>query len=184
MTTTDAIELLKKHIRNIPDFPKPGILFRDITPILENPQVAKILLQLLKDKVKTLDFDGIAGIESRGFIFGQALALELGLPFYLIRKKGKLPAQTFQADYELEYGAATIEVHQGSIPKNKRILIHDDLLATGGTASAAASLVRQSQAEVVGYLFIIYITALKGAEKLKELNPNLDKNSVFSIIEY
>ena len=184
MTPIEEIELLKKHVRDIPDFPKPGILFRDITPILEDPKSAKLLLGLLKKKVEHLKLDGIAGIESRGFIFGQALALELELPFYLIRKKGKLPGQTFQAAYELEYGAATIEVHQNSIPKGKKILIHDDLLATGGTASAAASLVGQSQAEVVGYLFIIYITALQGEEKLKKMNPNNTKNNIYSIIHY
>lgn len=177
-----TIELLKQHVRDIPDFPKPGILFRDITPILEDPKAAKILLELLKNKVSNLHIEGIAGIESRGFIFGQALALELGLPFYLIRKKGKLPAQTFQADYELEYGAATIEMHKDSIPKGKRILIHDDLLATGGTASAAASLIEQSQAQVAGYLFIICISALKGEERLKKRSPNVEE--IHSVIYY
>ena len=180
----NELESIKAQVRDIPDFPKPGILFRDITPILENPHVAKALLALMKQKIEHLAIDGIAGIESRGFIFGSALALELGLPFYLVRKKGKLPGKTFQASYELEYGAATIEMHQNSIPAGKNILIHDDLLATGGTASAAANLIAQSNAKVAGYLFIIYLSALKGKEKLLKTNPHLTNENIHTMIHY
>lgn len=176
----DSIELMQK-IRTVKDFPKPGILFRDISPWLEDPKYSRAVLDLSLAKIKHLKIDGIAGLESRGFIFGQALALELQLPFYMIRKAGKLPGATYRADYALEYGQASLEIHQQSIFKGAKILIHDDLLATGGTALAAQNLVLQTGAEVVAYLFLIELGDLGGAKTIEKQDKNAQ---IYSLIYY
>jgi adenine phosphoribosyltransferase len=160
------LDLVKSCVRDIPDFPKPGILFRDITPILSNAAANVALLDLLEEQAKLFRVDGILGVESRGFLYGQALAIRMNVPFYLARKKGKLPAEILQASYDLEYGSATLEVHKDSIPLGANILVHDDILATGGTAEAASKLVELSGANVSGFLFIIRLLALRGQERL------------------
>lgn len=156
---------LENIIRDVPDFPKPGIIFKDITPILQDPV-------LCQDLVKALvapfigKVDAVAGIESRGFLFGMGMAQALSVPFIPIRKKGKLPFHKFNVAYNLEYGSAEIEVHEDAAKKGDRVLIHDDLLATGGTAAAAQQLMSKLGAEVVAYSFIINLTFLNGAAKL------------------
>ena len=132
---------IKETIRDIPNFPKEGIIFKDITPIMQNPQLCKDIVDNIKNKVKDLNIQGVAGIESRGFLIGMPLALALNVPFILIRKKGKLPYKTVSYKYDLEYGSAEIEMHTDAVTKNQNILLHDDLLATGGSASAAAELI-------------------------------------------
>ena len=146
-------ERIKASIRDINNFPKEGIVFKDITPILGDPQLVRDIVQDLKNKVNQLDIDAIACIESRGFWFGTILAYELGVPIIPIRKKGKLPHQTVSVEYDLEYGSAVIEAHVDAIAPGSRILIHDDLLATGGTANATADLIHQSGGIIVGFSF-------------------------------
>ncbi|MFT6844704.1 MAG: adenine phosphoribosyltransferase [Flavobacteriales bacterium] len=159
------VNRLEKVIRDVPDFPKPGILFKDITPILQDPILCKDLVQELA-RPFIGKVDAVAGIESRGFLFGMGMAQALNVPFIPIRKKGKLPFHKFSVAYDLEYGSAEIEVHEDAAKKGDRILIHDDLLATGGTAAAAQQLIHKLGAEVVGYSFIINLTFLQGAGKL------------------
>ena len=171
------IEAIKNTIRAIPDFPEKGILFRDITPILEDPKLIKKVLDHLTDEYSRRNIDALACIESRGFIFGVPVALALGVPIILIRKAGKLPWRTHSAAYSLEYGEAILEMHTDSIKKNDRILIIDDLLATGGTAEAAVNLVEKAEGVVVGLSFVIELIDLKGRKRLKE-------HEVFSLIEY
>ena len=160
---------LKKHIRSIPDYPKKGILFRDITTLVKNAEAFKFTNDKIIEIAKKIKFDKIAAIESRGFIFASTVSYQLQKPFILLRKKNKLPAETHSIDFKLEYGNATIEVHKDSIEKKERILIIDDLIATGGTAEAAAKLVEISGGEVAGFIFVINLFDLPGNGLLKLL---------------
>jgi adenine phosphoribosyltransferase len=155
-------EKVKSVIRDVPDFPKPGILFKDITPVLANTDLVHEIVQVLVKDFKAGNYDAIIGIESRGFIFGSLLAYELEIPFIPVRKAGKLPFHTLSESYDLEYGKATIEIHQDALKPGSRVLIHDDLLATGGTAAAAARLVRKLGANPVAFSFLINLSFLKG----------------------
>jgi adenine phosphoribosyltransferase len=166
-------EEIKSVIRDVPDFPKPGIMFKDITPIMLNPTLSNKILDAMVEKYKDIEIDKIAGIESRGFLFGYALAMRLNKPFVLIRKKGKLPYKKISFDYDLEYGSATIEMHTDAILPNEKVLIHDDLLATGGSASAAAELVMMSGGQVVAFDFLVDLTFLQGNERLIKYTNNI-----------
>jgi adenine phosphoribosyltransferase len=163
MTDTEA---LSQAIRDVPDFPKPGILFKDITPVLLDPGLLGAAIKLFADRHRGAGIDKIAGIESRGFIFAGPLALELNAGFIPIRKKGKLPHQTIDVSYELEYGEATLEVHLDALSRGERILIIDDLLATGGTAAASAALIEQLGGTVVEIDFLVELAFLNGRERL------------------
>ncbi|HBM15229.1 MAG TPA: adenine phosphoribosyltransferase [Lentisphaeria bacterium] len=167
-----SIELLKAAIREIQDFPKKGILFRDITPLLKSPILMNEILDIMADNYKDQNPTIIVGLESRGFIFGMALATKMGVPFAPIRKKGKLPYKTYSVTYDLEYGSDTIEIHQDAINSKDRIIVVDDLLATGGTAIAAEKLIKHFNAKVLGFEFVIELESLKGREKLKGYNVN------------
>lgn len=162
------IALLKENIRNIPDFPKPGIQFKDITPLLQNPETLELTSQVLARPFRDKEIDYVVGLESRGFLFGTNLAQDLHAGFIPIRKPGKLPADTISATYALEYGEDTIEMHKDAFSKGDRILIHDDLIATGGSAKAATDLVEKLGGEVAGYSFIIALKALQGGKKLPD----------------
>lgn len=163
---------IKNAIREVPDFPTPGVNFKDITPIFENPALCQEIIQAFTQQLPQKP-DAIIGIESRGFLFGFLLAYQLQVPFILARKAGKLPYKTVKAEYNLEYGSAAIEINENSIQPGQNILIHDDLLATGGTASAAAQLVAHHQAQVLAFTFLIELTFLKGKEKLLKYTPNI-----------
>ncbi len=163
-----SIQYLRECIRDVKDFPKPGIIFKDITPLLKNPDTLHITSRLLAKPFAGHKIDLVVGLESRGFLFGPALAMKLQCGFVPIRKPNKLPAETVSATYQLEYGEDKVEIHADSIIKGNRVLIHDDLMATGGTAAAATELVERLGGQVVGYSFIIKIDALKGGEKLKK----------------
>ena len=158
---------LKKHIRSIPDYPKKGILFRDITTLIKNAEAFKYTNDKIIEIAKKIEFDKVAAIESRGFVFASTVSYQLQKPFILLRKKNKLPAETHSVDFELEYGKATIEVHKDSIEKNEKILIIDDLIATGGTAEAAAKLIKISGGQVAGFIFVINLFDLPGDKLLK-----------------
>jgi len=158
------------YIRNVPDFPKPGILFRDITPLLAHGDAFAAAVSEMACFVPS-DVDVVVGIEARGFIFGAALAYELNKGFVPIRKEGKLPAQTAQAEYALEYGVDRLEIHRDALAKGHKAVIVDDLLATGGTAKAAGELVQALGAEVSAFVFFIELTRLKGREKLRDIAP-------------
>ena len=157
---------LKKHIRSIKDYPKKGILFRDITTLIKNPEAFKYTNDKIIEISKKIDFDKVSAIESRGFIFASTVSYILNKPFILLRKKNKLPAETFSVDFELEYGTATIEVHKDSIEKNGSVLIIDDLIATGGTAEAAAKLVEMSGGNIAAFIFAINLFDLSGSDNL------------------
>jgi len=158
---------LKKYIRSIPDYPKKGILFRDITTLIKNPKAFKFTNDKIIKIAKNIDFDKVAAIESRGFVFASTISYILGKPFILLRKKNKLPAETYSVDFTLEYGDATIEVHKDSISKGEKILVIDDLIATGGTAEAAAKLIDKSGGNVAGFIFVINLFDLPGNKLLK-----------------
>ena len=158
---------LKKHIRSIPDYPKKGILFRDITTLIKNAEAFKFTNDKIVELAKKVEFDKVAAIESRGFVFASTISYLLNKPFILLRKKNKLPAETHSIDFELEYGKATIEVHKDSINKNEKILIIDDLIATGGTAEAAAKLIEISGGQVASFIFVINLFDLPGNNLLK-----------------
>ena len=158
---------LKKHIRSIPNYPKKGILFRDITTLIKNAEAFKYTNDRIIDLAKNIQFDKVAAIESRGFVFASTVSYQLNKPFVLLRKKNKLPAETYSIDFELEYGKATIEVHKDSIDKDEKILIIDDLIATGGTAEAAAKLIEISGGKVAGFIFVINLFDLPGNQLLK-----------------
>ncbi|MEY3298396.1 MAG: Adenine phosphoribosyltransferase [Cyanobacteriota bacterium] len=160
---------LKAHIRDIPDFPKPGILFRDITPLLSNPNALQYSIDYFAEQVADYRPDYIVGIESRGFMFGMPLAYKMGVGFAPVRKPGKLPAAVHAASYDLEYGSDTLELHQDAFPAGSRVLIIDDLIATGGTASATYDLVAKTGSTVVGFGFVIELLALEGRAKLPEV---------------
>ena len=166
-------ENLKSVIRDVPDFPKPGILFKDISTIMLDPKLSKEVLTHLKDLYQAESIDAVAGIESRGFLFGYPFAMELGVPFILIRKKGKLPYKKRSHSYELEYGSAVIEMHEDAVKKGQKVLIHDDLLATGGSASSAAELIKKCGGSVFGFNFLVALDFLKGDEKLKNHSSNI-----------
>ena len=166
-------ENLKSVIRDVPDFPKPGILFKDISTIMLDPKLSKEVLTHLKDLYQAESIDAVAGIESRGFLFGYPLAMELGVPFILIRKEGKLPYKKKSHSYELEYGSAVIEMHEDAVKKGQKVLIHDDLLATGGSASAAAELIKKCGGSVFGFNFLVALDFLKGDQKLKNYSSNI-----------
>jgi adenine phosphoribosyltransferase len=170
---------IKQAVRDVKDFPKPGIVFKDITPILKDPALCVEIIQALAGQVKGLNIDVVAGIESRGFLFGPSLAQALNVPFVPIRKAGKLPYKTIQQSYDLEYGSATIECHQDALVKGQRVLIHDDLLATGGTVIAASRLVKQLGASIAAYSFVISLDFLNGRARLKS-----HSNQVFSLASY
>ena len=157
---------LNALIRDVPDFPKPGIVFKDITPLLADPDGLKTSIDLLAEACAGKDIDAIVGIESRGFIFGTALAVRLGVSFVPVRKPGKLPAATDRVEYALEYGTDALEIHQDALGAGNRVLIVDDLLATGGTAAATGKLVANQGALVAGYAFLIELTFLAGRDKL------------------
>tara|TARA_B110000211_G_C13939032_1_gene490773 strand:+ start:31 stop:558 length:528 start_codon:yes stop_codon:yes gene_type:complete len=159
---------LKKYIRSIKDYPKKGILFRDITTLIKNPEAFKFTNDRIIEISKKIDFDKVSAIESRGFIFAAAVSYTLNKPFILLRKKNKLPAETHSVDFKLEYGEATIEVHKDSISKNEKILVIDDLIATGGTAEAAAKLIELSGGTVAGFIFVINLFDLTGNALLKK----------------
>ena len=159
---------LKKHIRSIPDYPKKGILFRDITTLIKNAEAFKFTNDKIIELAKTIEFDKVAAIESRGFVFASTVSYKLNKPFILLRKKNKLPAEVHSVDFELEYGKATIEVHKDSIEKNEKILVIDDLIATGGTAEAAAKLIEISGGQVAAFIFVINLYDLPGNNLLKK----------------
>ena len=170
---------LKKFIRSIPDYPKKGILFRDITTLIKDEKAFEETINQIVERSKKFKFNKIAAIESRGFVFASAVSYILKKPFIMLRKKNKLPAETHSIDFELEYGTATIEVHKDSIEKGEKILIIDDLIATGGTAEAAAKIVEISGGEVAGFIFVINLFDLPGEKLLKE-----KKYKVQSLIEF
>ena len=159
---------LKEYIRSIPDYPKKGILFRDITTLIKNEKAFTNCIDQIVEKSKKFNFNKIAAVESRGFVFASAISYILKKPFILLRKKNKLPAETHSVDFELEYGKATIEVHKDSINANEKVLIIDDLIATGGTAEAAAKLVELSGGKVAGFIFVINLFDLPGEKLLKK----------------
>jgi len=168
---------LKKYIRSILDFPKKGILFRDITTLLKDKKAFKEAIDLLVKKYKNKKIDKIVAPEARGFILAGALSARLNCGFVPVRKRGKLPAKTYSVTYSLEYGQDTLEIHQDALSKGERVLILDDLLATGGTAQALIELVKKSEAKIIGLTFLIELTDLKGREKLKNY-------PVYSLIKY
>jgi adenine phosphoribosyltransferase len=171
MTISQKID---QAIRTIPDFPKPGIQFKDITPILREATLCKEIAVELARPYKGQTINVVAGIESRGFLFGMLMAHELDCAFAVIRKKGKLPHKTVEIEYALEYGSAVIEMHEDEIQSGQRVIIHDDLLATGGTASAAAQLIQKVGGEVAGFSFLIELEFLKGRSKLVSFNPRIE----------
>lgn len=168
---------LRKHIRDIPDFPKEGIIFKDITTLLKDKRAFKNAIDTLAKKFKGKKLDYIVGIEARGFIFGAALAYKLGVGFVPVRKKGKLPHKTRSVSYQLEYGTDTLEIHEDALTQGARVVIVDDLLATGGTVQAVADLVRGSGAVIAGIAFLVELSFLNGKERLKDLQ-------IFSLIKY
>ena len=159
---------LKEYIRSIQDYPKKGILFRDITTLIKNEKAFTYSIDQIASYSKEFKFNKIAAVESRGFVFASALSYILKKPFILLRKKNKLPAETHSVDFELEYGTATIEVHKDSINKDDSVIIVDDLIATGGTAEAAAKLIKISEGKVAGFIFVINLFDLGGSDKLIE----------------
>ena len=157
---------LKEYIRSVPDYPKKGILFRDITTLIKNEKAFIETINQIVERSKNFEFNKIAAIESRGFIFASAISYLLKKPFILLRKKNKLPAERYSVDFELEYGTATIEMHKDSINKNDSVLIIDDLIATGGTADAAAKIIEMSKGNVSGFIFVINLFDLGGCDNL------------------
>jgi adenine phosphoribosyltransferase len=164
---------IKERIRDVKDFPKEGILFKDITPILEDPKLCNEIINEFVRLLSDVKLNAIVGVESRGFLFGMMLANQLGVPFIPVRKKGKLPYKTVSYKYDLEYGSAEVEMHIDTIKPNWRVLVHDDLLATGGTAVAAAELIKQQGASVAGFAFLVGLDFLNGNEKLKPYSENI-----------
>lgn len=165
--TLNNFDYVRSHVRQIPDFPKKGILFLDITTATKDPKAFKMSVDFLHDQFKDENLDYVAGVESRGFIYGAALAAALGIGFVPIRKPNKLPAETISETYDLEYGSDTIEMHKDALKEGDRVVVIDDLLATGGTAAAACNLVKKVKAEPVAAAFIIELDPLKGREKIE-----------------
>lgn len=164
---------LKDVIRDVPDFPKPGIVFKDITPILKNIHLCQRILEAFMDRLQPDTIDVVAGIESRGFLFGLWLAQQLGKPFVPIRKQGKLPYHTVAQAYTLEYGEAIIEIHEDAFRRGARVLIHDDLLATGGTVIAASELIQKLGGSIAGYAFVVSLDFLEGKKKLADYSQQI-----------
>lgn len=171
------VSLLRSRIRDIPDFPEKGILFRDITPLLADVEAFRASIDMMAEQLDGERVDAVIGIESRGFMFGAALADKLGVGFVPVRKPGKLPAATYRAEYDLEYGSDAVEIHRDALEAGERVVVVDDLIATGGTAEATAELVRQCGAEVAAFAFVINLIDLEGAKKLAP-------HRVISILEY
>ncbi|MDO4321530.1 MAG: adenine phosphoribosyltransferase [Lachnospiraceae bacterium] len=157
---------IEEYVRSIPDFPEPGIIFRDVTSILQDAEGLKLSIDLIQEKLEGVDFDVVAGTESRGFIFGVPVAYNMHKPFVPVRKKGKLPCETVSMEYALEYGTATIEMHKDAIKPGQKVVVIDDLIATGGTIEAAIKLIEQLGGEVVKVVFLMELAGLKGREKL------------------
>lgn len=168
---------LEDYVRSIPDFPEPGVIFRDVTSILQDADGLRLAIDSIQEELKDVDVDVIVGTESRGFIFGVPVAYNLHKPFVPVRKKGKLPCKTISMDYDLEYGSATIEMHQDSIRPGQKVAIIDDLIATGGTVEAAAKMIESLGGQVVKIVFLMELAGLKGRERLK-------KYDVSSVIRY
>ena len=168
---------LEEYVRSIPDFPEPGIIFRDVTSVLQDADGLHLAIDTMEDLVKDLDYDVVVGPESRGFIFGMPIAYNNHKPFVLIRKKGKLPLETVEESYDLEYGSATIEMHKDSIKPGQKVVIIDDLIATGGTVEACAKMIERLGGEVTRIVFLMELAGLKGREKLA-------KYDVKSVIRY
>jgi adenine phosphoribosyltransferase len=172
-------EKLRQTIRNIPDFPEPGIQFKDITPLLSDTKLCAQTAKALADPFRSTGVDVVAGVESRGFLFGVLIAHELDCPFTMVRKSGKLPYKTVAQSYDLEYGSASIEMHIDAVEEGQRVLIHDDLLATGGTAQATAELIKKVGGKIAGFNFVVALTALNGMERLQPYSDN-----IVSIVKY
>ena len=172
-------EKIAAKIRDINDFPVKGVVFKDITPVLKDMELFNEITDIFARRYKDAKIDKVAGIESRGFIFGMPLAVKMGIPFVPIRKKGRLPAETVSVSYQLEYGTAAIEIHRDAVSKGERVLIVDDLLATGGTTNAAIELIRKLEGETAAAVFAIELSFLRGRENIQ--NKKLD---VFSILKY
>lgn len=164
----NLVERITKGIRTVPDFPKQGIQFKDITPLLQDVQLSADITHFLAEYWSSKEIDLVVGIESRGFIWGNSLAQAMQVPFVPIRKKGKLPAETYSFEYDLEYGSAEVEIHKDAISKEQRVLVHDDLLATGGTGLAAAELIKQCDGMLAGFSFLIALDFLNGRDALKD----------------
>lgn len=164
---------IKNAVRNVPNFPKEGIMFKDITPILQDVELCRAITKEFANRLVELKPDLIVGIESRGFLFGMLIANALNIPFIPIRKKGKLPSDCYAIEYDLEYGSACIEIHKDAIRKGQRVVIHDDLLATGGTVLASSALINMSGGELIAYSFIIGLDFLGAKEKLNSFSPNI-----------
>lgn len=174
MSLTD----IKNSIRNVPDYPKPGIQFKDITTAMRNPAVFKEIIDMMTSHFAKQKIDYVVGIDARGFIFGAALAYKLGCGFVPVRKPGKLPADTIAEEYALEYGTDKLEIHRDALKKGDRVVIVDDLIAIGGTALAAANLVRKLDAEIAAFAFVIELTDLHGREKLQNIAE------VYSLVQF
>lgn len=168
-----------KAIRDIPDFPIDGVVFKDITPLMLDAQLSRDISSAFEEHARSLKPDAICAIDSRGFIFGTGIAQALDIPLVLIRKKGKLPGETFSHSYDLEYGSATLEIHKSDLKPGSKVLIHDDLLATGGTTAATAELIKQAGSEVLGFSFIVDLSFLNGKEKILSY-----ADKVFSLVTY
>lgn len=168
---------LEEYVRSIPDFPEEGIIFRDVTSVLQDADGLRLAVDSMQELLKDVDFDVVVGAESRGFVFGTPIAYNLNKPFVLVRKKGKLPCETVSKEYDLEYGSAVIEMHKDSIKPGQKVVLVDDLIATGGTIQAAAQLVEELGGEVVKIIFLMELAGLKGREKLS-------KYDVASVIRY
>lgn len=162
----ERLSVLRGCIREVPDFPREGILFKDITPLLANVEAFRSCIQLMAERLDGETVDAVLGIESRGFMFGAALADKLGVGFVPVRKPGKLPAATYRAEYDLEYGSDAVEIHQDALQPGERVLVVDDLIATGGTAQATKQLIERCGAEVAAFVFLINLVALEGTAKL------------------
>jgi adenine phosphoribosyltransferase len=164
---------IKSAVRDIPDFPKPGIIFKDITTILKDPALCDDIIDAFIEKLKGIRIDAVAGVESRGFLFGLTLATKLGVPFVPVRKAGKLPYTIKQKAYKLEYGTATIEMHTDAFEPGQHILLHDDLLATGGTVTAASELIQELGGVVSGFSFVVGLGFLNGKERIAPISDNI-----------
>ena len=171
------MQQIDDYIRHIPDFPKEGIVFHDITPLLQNAEAFELAIDSMAEILNDKEIDYLVGIESRGFIFASALSVKLGTGLVVVRKPGKLPYVTINASYDLEYGKDSLEIHQDAIGEGKKVVIIDDLLATGGTAEATGDLVNQLGGTILGYMFLIELTDLNGTEKLQP-------NHVWSLLKY